>query len=239
MVPGHDWWPVRRPGHVTGPTNHHQLNSFQLVFSKGATQLFNVLSLFVGLNPSVFFLIYVSQHISWEKIICRPRCVSPCTSRRHLIIDVCKAQILLVTSRVGSQPGARWCFVEFFYCPICSEAQRSVRSASSRRKYKHNFTFIVQYTHRPFFFRSHSVHRSWFLFIFLVFVFLFLIFIVAVAAKELLELHKLYRPLLKTWIPPRPPIPRWNCWEKTLQRGRSSCRTVHAANCTGLTLGTQ
>lgn len=117
------------------------------------------------------------------------------------------------------QPSRLLVFCRIFYCLICYEAQRSVWSASFRRKKRTQFHLHVTVTlcnihHRPFF-RPYSVSTG------AGFSFLFFVFIVADCSKRLWNFTNL-TPLFKTWIPSRPPIPLKTVG-KTLQRGRSSC----------------
>lgn len=91
---------------------------------------------------------YLSQHISWEKIICQPQCVSqfPYMSvyvRWHLIIDVCKPRSFWSPSTWN--PVACWCFVEFSIVRFVMKPSGLYgQPVFGGKKKEHNFTFMWQ-----------------------------------------------------------------------------------------------
>lgn len=102
------------------------------------------------------------------------------------------------------QPSRSLVLCRIFYCPICHEAQRSVRSASfsedKKKKKKTQFHLTLCNIHqRPFFRPSYFCPPELF--------FAKFFLIVADCSKKSLELHKPYAPLFKTWILSRPPVP--------------------------------
>lgn len=123
------------------------------------------------------------------------------------------------------QPSRSLVLCRIFYCPICHEAQRSVRSASfsedKKKKKKHNFTLhCAIYTRDLSSVHPISVHRSCFLLSFS--------WLLLIAAKSHWSFTNRTHPFSKLGFSPG----RQSPWNWTLQRGRSSCWTVHAANCT-------
>lgn len=121
--------------------------------------------------------------------------------RWHLIIDVCKARSFWSPSTLEPSRLLVLCWI--FYCPICYEAQRSVWSASFRRKKKrtqfhlHVTVTLCNIHHRPFF-RPYSMSTGA--------GFSFVFWLLLIAAKDF-GTSKKTLPLFKTWIPSRPPIP--------------------------------
>lgn len=166
------------------------------------------------------FFQYLSQHISWEKIICQPRCVS----LWHLIIDVCKPTSLRSPS-IGTQSLTGALLDFFIVLFVVKPSGQPVFSGKQNRTqfHLHVTVTLCNIHHRPFF-RPYSVSWSWFL---------FMCFDCCWMQQKTLELQtKNLSPLFfKTWIPPRPLIPL-KLLGKTLQRGSSSCWTVQAAKCT-------
>lgn len=197
-------WAVRRPGHVTGPTNH-QLKYFNFVFSKGLTAVKCFFFVCVGLDPSAFFDIlsyklredYLSTllrvSVSVHVYVCA-------VAANHWRLQ---AQILLVTFNLEPSAGALLNFLlyDLLRSPV-------VWSASFRRKKRTQFHLYVTVTlcnihHRPFF-RPYSVHRSWFL---------ILCFVFDCCCLQQKDTY----PFSKLGFPPGSQSP-WNCWEHSAKR---------------------
>lgn len=178
------------------------------------TQLLNVL-FFCRSRPKRIFW-YLSQHISWEKIICQPQCVSqfPYMSvyvRWHLIIDVCKPRSFWSPSTWN--PVACWCFVEFSIVRFVMKPSGLYgQPVFGGEKKEHNFTFMWQLHCAIYTIELSSVHTlcppelvSFFCF-----------FDCCWLQQKTLELQKPY-PFSKLGFPPvhQPP---WNCWENSAKR---------------------
>lgn len=159
---------------------------------------------------------YLSQHISWEKIICQPRCVSPFPYmsmyvRWRLIIDVCKPRSFWSPSTQSLY----WGFVEFSIVRFVMKPSGLYgQPVFGGKKKEHNFTFMWQLHCAIYTIDLSSVHTlcptelvSLFFFFFLNCCWL---------QQKTLELHKPY-PFSKLGFPPgRQSL--WNRWENSAKR---------------------
>lgn len=245
---GHNWWLTLSPGskkawpgHVTGTTNHLCII---LICLKGIdTVVFFVVVVlfsFFGRPKSKQKFWHPSQGISWEKIICQPCCV--CPFPYEYVCPVAPnhwplwARILLVTFKIGTQllSGAlsNFLMTDLLWSP----AAFMVGQFSEEKKTQFYFQVTVTLCnihHRPFF-RPHSMSTGAGLSNIFVFLFVFFVLNVADFSKKTLELQKKKKHLTPIFqnldsLQTTSPLETVG---KILQRGRSSCWTVYAANCT-------
>lgn len=152
VVQDYDWGPTLDSKEACPRSWPYQSSAslFEFTFAEELTKPFTVFSFFGvfffgegrGILYWSVFLKYLSQHISWKKIICQPCCVS---------MDVClvapnhwrlQAQVSLVTSSL--EPSQLTGALLKFFLLSSHEAQWSAWSASHRGQKERNLTSMWQ-----------------------------------------------------------------------------------------------
>lgn len=245
---GHNWWLTLSPGskkawprHVTGTTNHLRII---LICLKGIDTVVFLLFLFCffGRPKSKQKFWHPSQRISWEKIICQPCCV--CPFPYEYVCPVAPnhwplwARILLVTFKIGTQllSGAlsNFLMTDLLWSP----AAFMVGQFSEEKNL--NSTFKWQLHCAIYTIDLSSVHSrcppELVCLIFLFSCLSFMFWMLLISAKRLWNFKKKNKkthltPIFQNLDSLQTTSPLETVG-KILQRGRSSCWTVYAANCT-------